>query len=422
MTDQLQSLDSAQFTAFKSGDENALADVYRSQYDTLLAHARAALGPELAHFSGRVAQHAVLDVWARRVDYDNAAGLTLAIQDAVVSEVAQQRRRHAALHTRQGGGAHAPHVSPLTADQAVQKLLADLHPEPVDHAKAVGEARASRKHHAAQHVKEVGTSRGWKGPAALIVVLGVVIVFGMRLMNEGGVEIAVTKALAADDARTLSSQRGQRGTVSLSDGSTAKIGSDSRLRLPIGFGGTMRTLELTGTAAFTVAADQPLPFTVRAGNAIVTATGTRFTVRAFEEDSAVVVNVDEGSVSVRAKDVRGETGVVAGKAVRIARDGSVTELDDATRGLTFAWVHDTLSFVDTPVRIVLPELLRWFDLNASLADAALGERKVSLKIGMQSSGDALKMLATAANLSIGFDKDEKVVLSDMGVPPAKKKP
>ena len=421
MADQLQPLDNAQFVAFKSGDENALTGAYRTQYDTLVAHARDALGPELAHFSGRVAQQAMLGTWARRADFDTAPALAAALQAAVVGEAAQQRRRHAALHARHGGAPQTPHLSAISAEEATTRMLEALHPAPVDHEKAVSDVKAARKHHAAEHVNKVGKGRGWKGPAALIAVLGVAIVYGMKMLNEGGVDIAVTKALAADDARTLSSQRGQRGTVDLSDGSKAKIGSESKLRLPVEFGRTMRTLVLTGTASFTVAAGQPLPFTVRAANAIITASGTQFTVRAFAADSAVVVSVDEGSVAVHTKDGSGETSVEAGKAVRVAPDGSVKELDDATRALTFAWVRDTLAFADAPVSAVLPELSRWFDLKASLADATLGERKISLRIGMQSSGDALKMLATAANLAIGFDKDEKVVLSDAGAAPAAKK-
>ena len=420
MADQLQPLDSAQFTAFKAGDETALTGIYRLQYGAMVARAREALGPELGHFSGRVAQQAMLGTWPRRAEFDSAAGLTSALQEAIVGEVAQQRRRHAALHARKGA-AQAAHVSVLSADEAVAKLLEALHPPAVDHAKAAGEVAAARKHHAAEHVNKVGKGRGWKGPAALIAVLGVVIVYGMMKLNEGGVEIAVSKALAAEDARTLSSQRGQRGTVDLSDGSKAKIGSDSKLRLPVEFGGTMRTLELTGAAAFTVAAGQPLPFTVRASNTIITATGTQFTVRWFEDESTVEVSVDEGSVSVRTKDVKGETSIVAGKAFRVTKDGTATEMDASARATAFAWVRDTLAFADMPVKQVLPELGRWFDLKASLADASLGERKVSLQIGMQSSGDALKMLATAAKLKIGFDKDDKVVLSDAGPAPAKAK-
>ena len=69
-------------------------------------------------------------------------------------------------------------------------------------------------------------------------------------------------------------------------------------------------------------------------------------MRAFEEDNAVTVSVDEGSVSVRVKNDGSTTDLAAGKALRVASDGTVNTLDDATRSLVFAWVRDTLAFVD----------------------------------------------------------------------------
>jgi ferric-dicitrate binding protein FerR (iron transport regulator) len=317
-----------------------------------------------------------------------------------------------------GAAERKAHVSVPTVDQAVQELLASLHVEKSDHAKSLGAVKEASKHHAAQHVQKVGSSGGWKKPLALVVVLGGLIFLGLRWVNKSSVEMAVNKALAAEDARTLSSQRGQRGTVDLSDGSKAKIGSDSKLKLPVEFGGTMRTLQLTGTASFAVAAGQPLPFTVRALNTVITATGTKFTVRAFEEDSTVVVGVEEGSVSVKVKDSDNEKSLDAGKTARVAKDGTISDLDAAAGAAALSWVRDTLEFVNAPVSVVLPELIRWFDLKASLADPSLGSRPVTMRIGLQSSGDALKSMATAANLSIGFDKDDKVVLSDAGAAPA----
>jgi len=303
-------------------------------------------------------------------------------------------------------------VTVPTVDQAVEQLLAELHAVPVDHARAMSESNAARKHHAAEHVHSVGRTRSWIGPAVILVAAVAAIVGVMRWFGASGEEVAATQGLEADNARTLSSARGQRGNVTLNDGSTARIGSESRLRLPSEFGGRLRTLELFGTAMFTVAAGRPQPFVVRAANAIVTATGTVFTVRAFEDDSVVYVGVNEGSVSVRVKDERGATAVPAGKALRLSRDGSVQLLDDAAQHQALSWANDTLVFVDAPVREVLPEMIRWFDLKAALADPALGARKVSLRLGLQSRGDALKALAGAAMLSIGFDKDDSVLLSD----------
>ena len=418
MADLLQHPDLTQFRAFTAGDEHALVTIYRTQYDALLDQARDGLGPELAHFSGRVAQQAMLTTWDHRGRYANVAELTSALEELIREEAALQRRKHVALNHGDTSASRAPHVTVPTADEAVDRLMAELHAAPVDHAQAMTEALVARKHHAAAHVQSVGKRPGWVLPVALIGVAGVAIVAAMRWADASGAEVAATAALEADNARNLSSARGQRGTVTLNDGSKARIGSESKLRVPAEFGGKLRTLELTGTAMFTVATGRPSAFVVRAANAIVTATGTQFAVRAFEEDSSVYVGVDEGSVVVRQKDTRSETTLSAGKAMRMARDGTVQMLDDAARQLALEWVHDTLVFTDVPVKVVLPELIRWFDLKASLADASLGERKVSLRIGLQSSGDALKALASAAKLSVGFDKDDRVLLSDMTTAPA----
>ncbi len=423
MADLLQRPDLTQFRAFTAGDEHALIRIYRTQYDALLAQALEELGPDLAHFRARVAQQAMLSTWDHRGRYETVDGLTAALDEAIRDEAAVQRRKHAALHHGKRSSAALSHITIPTADEAVDRLLSELHAAPSDHTQALNDTLAASKHHAAAHVQKVAAVGGWQKPALLLVVAVAVIVVFMRWVGASSEDVAATQALEAPNARTVSSVRGQRGNVTLNDGSTARIGSDSRLKMPADFGGLVRTLELNGTAMFTVAPAQDQPFEVRARNVIVRATGTVFTVRAFEDDSVVYVGVDEGSVTVRSRAIRGETAVPAGKSLRVASDGSVAMLDDASRQLALEWVHDTLVFTNARVDQVLPELGRWFDLKALLADPALGARTVSLRIGLESSGEALRLLAEAARLSIGFDQDDKVVLRDSvaTAPPVVKK-
>ncbi|WP_310571912.1 FecR domain-containing protein [Gemmatimonas sp.] len=392
-----------------AADELELTRMYRERYPDLVAEAKDALGSELEHYSGKIAQQGVLDAWPHRAEYSVPGAFDGALHDAIRAAAAVQRQKHAALHQR--GGARVPHLAPLSTDDAVAQLVAHLHHAPIDHEAAVRASREVSKHHAAEHVQHVARTRSWKGPAIGVVVLAIAIVGGSTLLSGAGEEIAVKKAIAAEDARTLSAARGQRGNVDLADGTKARIGSDSRLRMPRAFGTTMRTAEVEGTVSFTVAAGQPLPFTILAGNAIVTATGTHFTVRAFPEEQAVVVGVEEGSVSVRVKDGGDATDVAAGQAVRITPDGAVTVLDAVARDVALAWVRDSLVFTDTPARVVLDELARWFSLSATFADSTLGARPVTMRLGLESSGSATAAFAKAAGLTIGFDKQDKVVLS-----------
>lgn len=399
-------------------EELELTASYHTHYDALIAQAREALGGDLEHFSGKIAQQAMLATWMRRAEFPAPDGFKAALADALEGEAATQKRKHSALHQREGSAKRAPHVATLTADEAVAQLVATLHAAPVDHGEAVNAAHAARKHHAAEHVQKVGQARSWKAPLALVVVLGIAIIAGMKYMAAAGTEIAVKRAIAAENARTLSAARGQRGNVDLADGTKARIGSDSKLTMPNAFGTTMRTAQVEGSVSFTVAAGQPLPFTIWAGNAVVTATGTRFTVRAFEEEKSVVVGVDEGSVSVHVKDEKEETAVPAGQAARITPDGKITMIDAAEKDFALAWVRDSLAFTDAPAGVVLSELSRWFGLSATMADSSLGTRAVTMRLSLESSGDAIAAFAKAANLSIGFDKMDKVVLSAAPEAPA----
>ena len=70
-------------------------------------------------------------------------------------------------------------------------------------------------------------------------------------------DYAATKALQSSEARAVSAGRGQRGKSTLNDGSVARIGSDTKIKIPSAFGQTLRTLEVAGAASFEVAAGQP---------------------------------------------------------------------------------------------------------------------------------------------------------------------
>lgn len=285
-----------------------------------------------------------------------------------------------------------------------------LHAEPADHDALVEEARTAKKHHAAEHVQTVGRSRGWLVPTLLVAAAVVVIVAAQKWAQARGIDIVVTKALESSEARDINSQRGQRGTIALADDSRAQVGSESTLRVPKEFGTSLRTLELKGTAKFDVATGKSLPFTVRAGNMDITATGTSFTVRAFPEDSSVGLMVHEGSVSVHVRDSKDDHAVNSGEAVRIARDGSISPVAGPARDIDFAWTRDSLVFDNARLADVVPQLRRWFDLKLETPDAAVGEKRVSLRLGLQSAGTALDMVAKAAGVTTSFGKDDVMVL------------
>jgi ferric-dicitrate binding protein FerR (iron transport regulator) len=87
-------------------------------------------------------------------------------------------------------------------------------------------------------------------------------------------------------------------TVLLSDNSVATLMKGSRLTYPTQFTGDERKVFLSGEAFFDIAKDPQKPFLVFANETVTKVLGTSFRVKAFDNESTVMVVVKTGRVSV----------------------------------------------------------------------------------------------------------------------------
>ncbi len=402
--------DAALVDRFAHGDENALIALYRQEYDGLLAMAKEALGADLAAYRGKIAHAAMLDTWAARERFESPLSISAFLEEAVRQEAHAQQRKHAALHHRPGVTSSS-HLTVPDVDTAVRALMDALH-TPVDHEAAVREARDAQRVHAREHVERVVDRPRWMLYVGFAAVALVVLFFGQRMLDVMSRESALDAALTSTDAQVLSSGNGQRGALTLRDGTRAMLGSATRLRVPSAFGNTLRTISLEGTATFTPtpAASHPrgLPFAVRAGATTLTAQGTVFSVRHFPGEDGSVLSVAEGAVELRHRANGSTLRVEAGQAVRFTEAGVITPLDVSARDVALAWTRDSIVFNATPLRLVLPELVRWYGMNATIADSSLLDRPVTMRIPLTSSGEATDALTRAAGLAIQFGKNDRI--------------
>jgi ferric-dicitrate binding protein FerR (iron transport regulator) len=271
-------------------------------------------------------------------------------------------------------------------------------------------------------VDTVATRRIPTGAIITGVVLLVAAVGLVKYMDRGSAELALTRALEATDARILRSSPGQRGTVSLRDASTAQMGAATTLRIPREFGTSVRGLALDGASRFVVSAGGALPFQVRAKGAAIVATGTDFVVRAYEDEADVLVTVREGSVRVhpRVGDGASRT-LAAGEAVVVTAEGAFREPTQREVELAFSWVDGALRLDDVTLDQALRTLRRWHALEATLADATLGQRRVSTTLSLASDAQALDSIMQAAQLVVTYDGQERI-LRDVNDPAAKAAP
>jgi len=178
-----------------------------------------------------------------------------------------------------------------------------------------------------------------------------------------------------------STRVGQQLPITLADGSSIRLDTDSALRVRYEKGRRVILLD-RGQALFNVAHDASRPFIVQAGDTSVTALGTVFDVRRGPAD--VRVTLVTGSVAVRDAGTGGDRNwrLAPGGQVRIEpKAAKVSTVDGLT---ATSWSQGQLIFRDTPLVEAIAEVNRYLPHKIVLADASVRDVRVN---GVFNTGD-----------------------------------
>lgn len=197
----------------------------------------------------------------------------------------------------------------------------------------------------------------------------------------------------------IATEIGEVREAAFSDGSDVKLNTDSEIEVDFDKG-RRRIRLLRGEAYFEVAHDPERPFTVYAGDKLVTAVGTAFAVRWTDDD--LIVTVSEGKVSfdeaiapqlsesVNVEPFEADEANVAALAPaprrlieagqRLAVSGSaahpvVNAISARDMSRELSWRSGLLDFEKAPLRDVVREMERYTTLDIEIVDDELKELK-----------------------------------------------
>jgi ferric-dicitrate binding protein FerR (iron transport regulator) len=381
-------------------DEEALRRAFLAEYPALTAEARTDLGSDAAVLSTKVVEGAFVRAWDARERLKTPEDLHKFLVDDVHHGAARALSRRAAAHRLGGDAAHTAHsTADATQDQSWAHIQHALHGE-AHSPKALAEAAAISRHEAAEHIVGVTKERPlWAilavGAAVLAALVGVVL-----WIDRLDADAKIARAVSAADSRVVSSIPAQVGIVSLDDGSKVRLAPESKLTIPKNFGPDLRAVKLEGAASFDVAPGQKKDFRVLARNAAVVAKGTSFTMRAYPNDPALMVVVNEGSVELRQANEK--TPLVVGAALVIPDSGATRPATPDERVEADGWRRGTLAINKQPLREVLPQLKRWYGLNIMVQQPKLLERPVTMVVSLDSSRQAIRAVEQSTGLEFGY--------------------
>ena len=189
--------------------------------------------------------------------------------------------------------------------------------------------------------------------------------------------------------------RGEQRTLSLSDGSQVVLDAGSEFRFPERFQGETRDVFLSGEGLFEVSENGAGPFVVHANNSVVKVLGTRFNVRAWEGSQRVEVTVSRGRVWFGAEGRDAAAVIVSQGEQSVLREGQPpTPASPVDVEKKLSWLSRRADFQDVPLREILFQLERWYDLEFILSDHSVAGERLTVFIENRPIDEILELLAT----------------------------
>lgn len=232
---------------------------------------------------------------------------------------------------------------------------------------AIAETAARRPRGIGARLRGLGQGRGAR-TIGFGAALAAAAVIGAVLLGQAG-------------QQTYRTEIGERRAISLADGSTVELNTNSQVRVRLSK--AQRSLILDrGQAMFVVAHDAGRPFVVTAGDTAVRAIGTRFEV--YRADDAVRVTLAEGRVQVSQTGKAGAQNttrpapviLTAGQRVDVARAAPAKPVVVDVAAAT-GWTNGRLTFKDVPLAEAVAEVNRYSRRQVVLGPGAPADQRVN---------------------------------------------
>lgn len=157
--------------------------------------------------------------------------------------------------------------------------------------------------------------------------------------------------------------RGRMCEVVLVDGTRIKLNSDSRLRYPISFSDSItRTVYLEGEAYFEVQSDPSHPFIVHTPDFKTFVYGTKFNVKAYNDDYYSAVTLEEGHLRV-IKNNGQEDELRPGDMYEYCKFDNSNIQHKVNVGYVTCWMENRFFFNNQSLWNIAKDIERKYDVN-----------------------------------------------------------
>lgn len=245
------------------------------------------------------------------------------------------------------------YARPARSEQAYERLLHRLHAQTPE---------TNNRTIASVHLQPTS----WKTLFSYAAVVSILCLLSANLIFLAqGEETAGTEAY-----NTIRVPKGQRVSVTLSDGTNVWLNAESQFSYPSQFKGDRRQVHLQGEAYFDVTPDRKHPFMVQLPSLNIKVLGTQFNAKAYpNEDHCITLR--QGSVEVSTPNGKHLQKMLPKDQIYYRKSGKWEHRTQTNAAEASDWINGGLRIDNLPLHEFLPDLERHYDVEIHIQDAAI---------------------------------------------------
>lgn len=253
-----------------------------------------------------------------------------------------------------------------------------------------------------QNFKRRNETSVWIYRIAAVIVISFTVFFAIDSRREMTPEPVIENSktdVVSIKYYTLSTAKGEKATLSLSDGSVIQLNSQSALKYPNYFDTDSREVEFEGEGYFKISKDASRPFRVKCNNTVTEVTGTEFNIKNRAND--ISITVVEGSVKTFSSIQKTGISVTKGEMITLKPSGNFSKPVKVNLEHSTAWRKNKISFSKTPLSLAAEELERCYsNVEIIIVSDSLKQKTITGLFDTNSLDDILSIFSLTMDIKI----------------------
>ncbi|GGX03406.1 FecR family protein [Aquimarina muelleri] len=205
---------------------------------------------------------------------------------------------------------------------------------------------------------------------------------------------------------------GDHKKITLPDGSIVVLNSGSSISFPKKFDHNIRKVTLTGEAFFDIKRNVNKPFIVNTDHIKIKVLGTSFNIKSYADDEKTETTLITGEVEVFQNKNKKSVLLQPSERATFNINNNNISVDNVNSKNILAWQDGTLIFDKTPLKQVISDLKRNYNIEFVILSDSLFKYKYTGKFDNLTLEEVLELLKLSSPMNYRYENNKIILDSE----------